>query len=97
MMNIEIPAINSIQQYLFDILAFFSNCQVNSIAEYCQESQNVGENECIDWSMILFSGVKFNDLLMMKIFMFFRYFSVILRREIDLINDQRLVRNYAED
>lgn len=45
MANIEVPlkeTMNSIHQYFFDILAFFSNCQVNSIAEYCQETRNVG-------------------------------------------------------
>ena len=39
--NITNETINNIHTFLFDILAFFSNCSSNLIAEYCQEIQNV--------------------------------------------------------
>lgn len=32
---------NSIHQYLFDVLTFFSNCQSNLIDEICREKENV--------------------------------------------------------
>jgi hypothetical protein len=38
---IENDTINNIHTFLFDILAFFSNCQSSLIGEYCQEKQNV--------------------------------------------------------
>ena len=32
---------NNIHTFLFDTLAFFSNCQSSLIADYCQEKDNV--------------------------------------------------------
>jgi hypothetical protein len=39
--NLTNETINNIHTFLFDILAFFSNCQSSLIAEYCQEKENV--------------------------------------------------------
>lgn len=39
--NLSNETINNIHRFLFDILAFFSNCPENLIEEYCQEIQNV--------------------------------------------------------
>lgn len=36
---------NSIHSFLFDLLAFFSNCQSSLIADYCQEKDNVWIHE----------------------------------------------------
>jgi hypothetical protein len=36
-----VPVESATHTFLFDIVAFFSNCQTSLIAEYCQEIQNV--------------------------------------------------------
>jgi hypothetical protein len=94
-MMAERNLLNSIHTFIFDILAFFSNCQTNLITEYCRETANVCRERFFDFSRILFSGIRFNDLFMMKIHIFYQYSSMILRREIDLVNDQQLVKLFV--
>ena len=33
--------ISGVHRYIFDVLAFFSNCQSSLIADYCQDTENV--------------------------------------------------------
>ena len=33
--------VNGVHRYIFDVLAFFSNCQSSLIADYCQDTENV--------------------------------------------------------